>query len=459
MPTIFTRPNSSRDQPQKRKSIFPQLNFSRDQPQTRKSKTRKTQLQFKDYFVGPRDPAKHSKWPRAMQMHGSVMPKLFLPICFYSIWVTVVTAVSVCVQDLAVHPIVLTVLGIVVGLALNFRSSTAYERYESGRKAWAALTSTSQSLARVIWMHTEVRGGEDGDDEIGKTDLLGKVSCLNLITAFAFALKHKLRYEPYTHYEDLQELVGHLDTFAKAADSAATRQDTRRHRLDQYLRLPMLRANPQAALGKTSRPLGSLPLEILSYISRYSLVTCERVLDTPMPIAYSIAISQITWIYVLTLPFQLQHIMEWTAIPVSIVTSYIILGIAQIGNEIDNPFGIEVNDLPLERFCTRIASDITITTANPRPEGLEFFERPDNPVFFPMSFDGYDTWLEKHPAETCAVLLARAGMTKTAMQRRQSAHNKVEESDTATMDTGTTCRGSDTGTIHESNAAMGKEEV
>ena len=105
-----------------------------------------------------------------------------------------------------------TVLGLVVGLALNFRSSTAYERYMDGRKMWSWLSAMSQNLARVIWVHTKEREGE-----LGKQDLLGKIACLNLIIAFAMSLKHKLRFEPYIQYDDLKDLVGHLDTYSKAA--------------------------------------------------------------------------------------------------------------------------------------------------------------------------------------------------------------------------------------------------
>lgn len=44
----------------------------------------------------------------------------------------------------------------------------------------------------------------------------------------------------------------------------------------------------------------------------------ERVLDTPLPIAYTIAISQIAWIYVLVLPFQLYTTLQWVTIPGSL---------------------------------------------------------------------------------------------------------------------------------------------
>lgn len=48
------------------------------------------------------------------------------------------------------------------------------------------------------------------------------------------------------------------------------------------------------------------------------LTGTERVLETPLPAAYTIAISQITWVYVLLLPFQLFSYLGWITIPGSI---------------------------------------------------------------------------------------------------------------------------------------------
>ena len=37
------------------------------------------------------------------------------------------------------------------------------------------------------------------------------------MVSFAVALKHKLRFKPYTDYDDLAGLVGYLDTYAREA--------------------------------------------------------------------------------------------------------------------------------------------------------------------------------------------------------------------------------------------------
>ncbi|KAF2715555.1 membrane protein [Pleomassaria siparia CBS 279.74] len=396
--------------------------------------------------IGPRDIQKHSKWPRALRIHGSVTPKLIIPVLGVTCWTTLVVVISEIYYPIAVHPIVITVLGLVVGLALNFRSSTAYERYMDGRRAWSWLGAMSQNLARVIWIHARER-----EDELGKQDLMAKVACLNLIIAFAVSLKHKLRFQPYTQYDDLNDLVGHLDTFSKAAGQPSMRPKNRSlcKKIGELFSIPMARSNPRKELKRAKRPLGNLPLEILSFISAYVgdiidngtfplaiaqtqalntmqslneiLGATDRVLNTPLPIAYQIAISQMTWMYIITLPFQLVQLMGWAAIPVTIFAAYIILGIAAIGHEIENPFGPEVNDLPMELYCAQIASDVTVIASKPPARARDHYMHTDNKPLYPFSSAGYEFWLEKSEKEIRDALRTRASISEGAMCQRQAS--------------------------------------
>jgi putative membrane protein len=120
--------------------------------------------------VGPRDMAKHSKWPFFLRMHGSVLPKMILPLIVVAIWSTIITVVSQIWYELKVSSLLLTVLGFVVGLAISFRTSSAYERYTEGRRYWSQMLFVAHNLARTIWIHAEERPGE-----LGKQDLLNKV--------------------------------------------------------------------------------------------------------------------------------------------------------------------------------------------------------------------------------------------------------------------------------------------
>lgn len=85
---------------------------------------------------------------------------------------------------------------------------------------------------------------------------------------------------------------------------------------------------------------------------------CERILKTPIPVAYSIHLKQLLLIYCLTLPFQLVTELAWWTAPIVSVISFTVFGIEQIGIEIENPFGLDANDLPLESICKTIRINI-----------------------------------------------------------------------------------------------------
>jgi len=389
-----------------------------------------TASDLEHYFTGPRDISRHTKWPIFLRMDGSILPRLILPLLFMACWSTAITCIHILAHPLTVSNILLTVLGFVVGLALSFRSTTAYERYADGRKYWASVIQTSRNMARTIWVHVKERPGEEG-----KKDVLGKITAMNLLLAFSVSLKHSLRFEPAIAYKDLVGLVGHLDTFAKEAhdpDLLKPPHHSIWKSAGMYLGITFAESNPRKLIKRAKKPLGHLPLEILNHLSAYiehcekeellksalhqgqlinsvaalneALTGSERVRDTPLPEAYSIAISQISWIYILVLPFQLVSLMNWIAIPGSIVAAYIILSFVAIGRELENPFGDDVNDLPLDSYCRQIASEIDIITATPAPKMMDFMNSSDNFVFYPLSLEGFDKWQHRSMDEIRAAL-------------------------------------------------------
>lgn len=89
------------------------------------------------------------------------------------------------------------------------------------------------------------------------------------------------------------------------------------------------------------------------------------------------------------------------------VAAYIILGLATIGSEIENPFGHDVNDLPLDTYCRQIALELDIITAMPAPKMDEFGARDDNLVLFPLSASGYSEWKDRSVEDIRAALKAK----------------------------------------------------
>ncbi|KAH6695175.1 Bestrophin, RFP-TM, chloride channel-domain-containing protein [Plectosphaerella plurivora] len=421
-----------------------------------------TSIDVEDYFTGPRDIAKHSKWPFVFQMHGSILPKLIIPLAGMGAWATTITCLNKFVDgvEIAIPSILLTVLGFVVGLGLSFRSSTAYERYGEGRRYWATLILATQSLGRVFWVHAK-----ENPNIPKKQMMLRRVSCLNLLLAFSLALKHKLRFEPYTGYEDLEHLVAHLNTFAQAATAADPEMSkplkkTFYKEMGEYLGVSFAESNPRKLYKKARKPLGNLPLEILSHLSMvidamvadgqlpvpmqqtisYNNLTLlndimtgtERVLNTPLPIAYSIAINQITWVYVFMLPIQLYSSLLWLTIPATIAASYIILGLLFIGKEIENPFGTDVNDLPLETYCEQIAHELDVIASIEvnRQDPYAFIESRANMPLYPISMAPFTSWNKRSEERIAATIknkptvLFESRKRTSEDTRREQAFNK-----------------------------------
>jgi putative membrane protein len=175
-----------------------------------------------------------------------------------------------------------------------------------------------------------------------------------LALGFAVALKYRLRRQLNYDYPDLVPYIRNLSTVAKTvylADGALPEEEWGSlRRIAVHLGVPGARPDPLKRISRGTKYHGNIPLEILAYLNAYaeivirngamtspgvhlhllnplaSLTDClsgmERVLATPLPLSYRIAISQMSWIYILILPFQLIPYLGWVAIPGTLGTRY-----------------------------------------------------------------------------------------------------------------------------------------
>lgn len=119
----------------------------------------------------------------------------------------------------------------------------------------------------------------------------------------------------------------------------------------------------------------------------------------------------------MVLPFQLFASLEWITIPGTIFAAYIILGLSAIGREVENPFGHDVNDLPLEAFCEELEMDIDCITAQPAPVTAEFMTREGNMPIWPLSYKSFNGWAARSKQDVRDALLTK---TKADMLVRKS---------------------------------------
>lgn len=292
---------------------------------------------------------KKIRWIRAaLVLKGSVIPSIFNRVLFCGFFGFLVSVAFYFKLPVSHQVLGSVIPSIVLGLLLVFRTNTAYERFWEGRKLWGSLVNNTRNLSRLIWISVIENEPKDRDK---------KIAALRLVVAFAVATKLHLRGESVNR--DLEELMSQeryfkLKTMNHPPLEIAfwigdyLQEQTKRETLSIY-QLTTL----QELINKLVDNLGG----------------CERILKTPIPLAYSIHLNQLLFLYCLLLPFQLVDDLGWWTGAIIALVSFTLFGIEAIGIEIENPFGYDANDLPLDAICKtmrRNIEDLIILTPSVR---------------------------------------------------------------------------------------------
>ena len=84
----------------------------------------------------------------------------------------------------------------------------------------------------------------------------------------------------------------------------------------------------------------------------------ERIKKTPIPYSYNIFLKKFIFIYTFTLPLGLATTFFYWSIPISIFILYILASLELLAEEIENPFGEDANDLPVDNICQNIKGNV-----------------------------------------------------------------------------------------------------
>lgn len=112
-------------------------------------------------------------------------------------------------------------------------------------------------------------------------------------------------------------------------------------------------------------------------------VGLERIQTTPIPFSYSVHLWTITLLYLLLLPFQLVDSLGWLNPAASALAAFAYCGLLKAGDEIEQPFGYDYNDLNLDHFTKHIIRrELRALTAMPIQDPTEWIFSNDNNMVF-----------------------------------------------------------------------------
>lgn len=229
-----------------------------------------------------------------------------------------------------------TLLSFVISMLLVFRTNTAYDRWWEGRKLWGSLVNNSRNMALKM------------DQLLEPVQVDARQFFRAMIPNFAYALKNHLRQHPVESEFTESALFGikNLRLSEHVPQQIAMSIFGRMNDLQrQGVLLPehLLLLNP----------------EIQSLMDVCG--ACERIKNTPIPFSYSSFIKKFIFMYCLTLPFGYVSNLHFLVIPLVVFVFYVLASLEVIAEEIENPFGIDDNDLPLDTICKGIHKTVTQT--------------------------------------------------------------------------------------------------
>jgi putative membrane protein len=275
-------------------------------------------------------------------MHGSALPRIWRRLL-----ATFAVACAVTVAHdqwgllhSSLSPLPFSLIGVALGVFLGFRNNASYDRYWEARKLWGQLVNVSRTLARRTTTYLVSTGADEAEANSAIH------ACLGRTVAFAHLLRMHLRGE--WNPTSIESLVN-VNEFA-TIEGASNRPQA----LLSFLGRSYRAAWKRGWIDTLHVPLFEECLASMADVQGGS----ERIRSTPIPSSYTILMHQIVAVYCFTLPFGIvSEVHEFTPFVVLLI-SFAFLGLDAIGEEIEEPFGRDANDLPLSAICHTIETDL-----------------------------------------------------------------------------------------------------
>ena len=273
-------------------------------------------------------------------MRGSVLGRIWK-----SLVVTTLLAVAVTLSHGAIlhykitlTTIPFTLIGLPLAIFLGFRNNSSYDRYWEGRRLWGEIVFHSRNLARQCL--SLIAPGGELPGATGLADI--RTRMIYRAMAYAHALRHHLRDSDST--ADVESLLT----------------------ADEWRRFASAVHKPNFLMDKMGQDLGgciadgridgclaaAVDANLSALVAACS--ACERIKGTPIPFSYTLLLHRTAYFYCFLLPFGLVDTLGFMTPFVVAIVAYTFFGLDALGDEIEEPFGLAPNDLPLDTLCRNI---------------------------------------------------------------------------------------------------------
>ncbi len=228
---------------------------------------------------------------------------------------------------------IFSLLGVVLSILLSFRTNTAYDRWWEGRKLWGELVNNCRNMA--AYMHSAF----PEDDQQVRRYIAFRMS------NFCVVLKEHLR-----NSLEMNELLS-------VTEEEIQVYSTKSH-LPSFIAYEIMHSIQ--GLFKAGDIKGEDLINLHEHTKALLNIAgaCERIRKTPIPFSYNVYLKLFISIYAICLPFALIPMFHyWAVIPVGFIF-FAFIGLELMAEEIEDPFGLDCNDLPIAEIANTIKKNI-----------------------------------------------------------------------------------------------------
>lgn len=239
-----------------------------------------------------------------------------------------------------------TLIGVVLSIFLGFKNTACYDRWWEARKLWGLLIANARHFDRDCRILPQGR----------------RERVIQHVIVFANVLRDRLRHQTVSS-DVLLETSG--------MSRQALVQLYQQNNAPQYT-LSLIHWELMQAL-KEGEISDIIYMQMNQHVAELSLVQtgCDRIATTPLPFAYSVLLNRTVYFFCFMLPFSLGSTLG-LATPLMVgILAYTFLGLDALSSEIEEPFGTQSNDLPLDSMVRTIEIELLGTLGKPTPPPIQ----------------------------------------------------------------------------------------
>ncbi|MBI1452884.1 MULTISPECIES: bestrophin family protein [Acinetobacter] len=279
---------------------------------------------------------------------GTILPKVLPPLGVVMLLSTVIGGLSYFnIFHFPALPLVgFTLIGVVLSIFLGFKNSACYDRWWEARRLWGILIANARHFDRDCRMLSQGR----------------RERIIQHVIVFANVLRDRLRHDTANPTELIE---------TSGMSAQALKQLYQQVNAPQYT-LSLMQWELMQAL-KEGEISDIIYAQMNAHVMELSTVQtgCDRIATTPLPFAYSVLLNRTVYFFCFMLPFSLGSTLGLVTPLLVGILAYTFLGLDALSSEIEEPFGTQSNDLPLDSMVRTIEIELLGTLGKPTPPPIQ----------------------------------------------------------------------------------------